>query len=37
MKVALTNELRPYFWTYPWNVMPLKRESKQKFSLPFVK
>ena len=21
-------DLRPYFWTYPWNVMTHKRESK---------
>ena len=26
----------PYFWTYPWNVMILKRESKLKSRLPFV-
>jgi len=28
--------LRPYFQTYPWYVMTLKREFKLKFRLPFV-
>ena len=35
-KVKIVACQRPYFWTYPWNVMIHKRESKRNFRLPFV-